>query len=158
MAQRYHSQRSSATSRSTNVNGNNFRGRSRGRGRSKPTGSLSSLRGRTPQLTGRRRPTGTSRSTDGGTLSSATTGHDERRVSQPAASHEDDELDDLAAVIMAVDLRERGTVGCAYYSAQMETLYVMEDAKYGNAELVGQCECPQNIISWASPHCSEAVH
>lgn len=83
---------------------------------------------------------GTSRSADERTLSVATVGRDKRRVSQSAGVLEDDNLGDLAAVIMAVDLRERGTVGCAYYSAQTETLYVMEDARYGNAELVGQCK------------------
>ncbi|KAF2748154.1 hypothetical protein M011DRAFT_422382 [Sporormia fimetaria CBS 119925] len=37
---------------------------------------------------------------------------------------------------MAVDLRERGTVGCCYYVAREETLYFMEDVKIGGLEVV----------------------
>lgn len=55
---------------------------------------------------------------------------------QPVESREEEELDDHSAIIMAVDLRERGTVGCAYYVAQSETLYLLEEAKFGNAEVI----------------------
>lgn len=51
-------------------------------------------------------------------------------------SREEEELDDHSAIIMAVDLRERGTVGCAYYVAHSETLYLLEEAKLGNAEVI----------------------
>lgn len=37
---------------------------------------------------------------------------------------------------MAVDVRERGTVGCAYYVAAEEKLYFMEDVKLGGADVV----------------------
>ncbi|KAF2093029.1 hypothetical protein NA57DRAFT_81710 [Rhizodiscina lignyota] len=37
---------------------------------------------------------------------------------------------------MAVDMRGRGDVGCAYYVAREETLYFMEDVKAGGADIV----------------------
>jgi DNA mismatch repair protein MSH5 len=44
--------------------------------------------------------------------------------------------DHLNEVIMAIDLRERGTVGCCYYVAMEERLYLMEDVKHGGLEVV----------------------
>jgi hypothetical protein len=49
----------------------------------------------------------------------------------------------LSEVIMAVNLTERGAIGCAYYVARTETLYFMEDVQMGDAEMVDSCE-------WAS--------
>lgn len=40
---------------------------------------------------------------------------------------------------MAVDLKEKGTVGCAYYVAREEKLYFMEDAKLGGVDMVDAC-------------------
>lgn len=39
-------------------------------------------------------------------------------------------------VIMAVDLRDRGTVGCAYYVAREEKLYMMDDIRFGGMEVI----------------------
>ncbi|KAI9670699.1 MAG: MutS protein msh5 [Alyxoria varia] len=44
--------------------------------------------------------------------------------------------EDIGEVVMAVDLRERGSVGCSYYVSHNETLYFMEDAELGNVEIV----------------------
>ncbi|MCJ1471038.1 MutS protein msh5 [Pseudocyphellaria aurata] len=46
-----------------------------------------------------------------------------------------EENDSLHEVIMAVDLRDKGTVGCCYYVAGEEKLYLMEDVKYGGIEI-----------------------
>lgn len=53
----------------------------------------------------------------------------------------DDDADneDLSEVVMAVNLTDRGTVGCAYYVARTETLYFMEEMRMGNAEVVDAC-------------------
>ncbi|KAM5507939.1 hypothetical protein McanMca71_001210 [Microsporum canis] len=48
----------------------------------------------------------------------------------------EDDDEDLCKVIMAVDIKDRGTVGCSYYSAQEEKLYVMEDIVYGELDIV----------------------
>jgi hypothetical protein len=49
------------------------------------------------------------------------------------------DLDALSEIVMAVDLTDRGTIGCAYYVARTETLYFMEDVQAGNAEMVDAC-------------------
>lgn len=51
---------------------------------------------------------------------------------------EEDEvdLDALNEVIMAVDIRERGTVGCCCYVAREEKLHFMQDVKLGGADVV----------------------
>lgn len=47
---------------------------------------------------------------------------------------EDD--DALNEVIMAVDVKDKGTVGCCFYIARQEKLHFMEDAKLGGLETV----------------------
>ncbi|KAI4125623.1 MAG: hypothetical protein LQ338_004150 [Usnochroma carphineum] len=49
---------------------------------------------------------------------------------------EREEDDSMNEVIMAVDLRGRGTVGCAYYVAREEKLYMMEDIRFGGIEVI----------------------
>lgn len=49
------------------------------------------------------------------------------------------DIDALNEVIMAVDLRERGTVGCCYYVARDEKLCFMEDVKFGGVDVVDTC-------------------
>ena len=49
---------------------------------------------------------------------------------------------------MAVDVRERGTVGCAYYVAAEEKLYFMEDVKLGGADIV---EAREAALDTSSP-------
>jgi len=44
--------------------------------------------------------------------------------------------DSLNEIVMAVDVRSRGTVGCAYYVAREEKFYFMEDVKLGGADIV----------------------
>ncbi|KAF2862781.1 hypothetical protein K470DRAFT_166767 [Piedraia hortae CBS 480.64] len=46
------------------------------------------------------------------------------------------DVDTLAEVVMAVNMTERGTIGCAYYVAWEEKLCFMEDAKQGSADIV----------------------
>ncbi len=46
---------------------------------------------------------------------------------------------------MAVDLRDKGTVGCAYYVAQDEKLYFMEDVKFGGPEILETCNVPRSV-------------
>lgn len=53
---------------------------------------------------------------------------------------EREEDDSMNEVIMAVDLRDRGTVGCAYYVAREEKLYMMEDVRLGGIEVIQTCK------------------
>lgn len=53
------------------------------------------------------------------------------------ANVQDREIDDaLDQVIMAVDMHDKETVGCCYYVAKEEKLYMMDDVKYGGIEVV----------------------
>ncbi|GAB1737513.1 hypothetical protein NU219Hw_g1824t1 [Hortaea werneckii] len=70
----------------------------------------------------------------------------------------DQDLDSLDEVVMAVNLTERGTVGCAYYAARTEKLYFMEDVKFGNADVVASLKLfvdPTVIL--VSTKCTEDV-
>ena len=48
--------------------------------------------------------------------------------------------DSLNEIVMAIDLRDRGTVGCCYYIAREERLYLMEDVKSGGIEIIDTCK------------------
>ena len=66
----------------------------------------------------------------------------------------------LSEVIMAVNLTDRGAIGCAYYVAQTETLYFMEDVQMGDVEMVDSCKF---MAISGRPHAkltkrSEALH
>lgn len=39
-------------------------------------------------------------------------------------------------IVMAVDMKERGTLGCAYYIAREEKLRLMEDVKMASLDIV----------------------
>lgn len=54
-----------------------------------------------------------------------------------------EENDSLNEVIMAVDLRDRGTVGCCYYIAREEKIYMMEDVKSGGIEVIDTRKQPR---------------
>ena len=54
---------------------------------------------------------------------------------------EREESDSLEHIVMAIDLRDRESVGCAYYVAREEKLYCMEDIKYGGLEIMNMCKC-----------------
>ncbi|KAK4993873.1 chaperone ATPase hsp78 [Elasticomyces elasticus] len=67
------------------------------------------------------------------TLSDATPS---QRATSPQREDGDADLDALNEIIMGVDLRDRGTVGCSYYVAREEKLYFMEDVKLGGVEVI----------------------
>jgi DNA mismatch repair protein MSH5 len=46
-------------------------------------------------------------------------------------------------VIMALDLKSRGMLGCAYYVAREERLFCMEDSIGSGLESIEQCRCLQ---------------
>lgn len=47
--------------------------------------------------------------------------------------------DNLDQVVMAIDIKERGTVGCCYYTAQKEKFYILGDIRSGGTEAVETC-------------------
>ena len=72
-------------------------------------------------------------------------GEDGPSDEHPLHAEDDDDADALNEVVLAVDLRERGTVGCAYYVARDEKLYFMEDARLGGVETIEARESFQTL-------------
>ena len=58
------------------------------------------------------------------------------RIIQEQDGDEVEEDDSLAERIMAVDMRNRGNVGCCYYVAQHEALYLLEDIRSAGLETI----------------------
>ena len=52
------------------------------------------------------------------------------------AVFEREEDDALNEIVLALDLRSSDTVGCSYYVAREEKLYLMGDMKIGGLEIV----------------------
>lgn len=59
----------------------------------------------------------------------------------PAPRNAQNEIDEsIDHVVMALDIRERGVVGCAYYVASEERLFCMEDVPTDGLETAEKCE------------------
>lgn len=98
-------------------------------------------------------------------IPSSTLSHVTSRVHQPraaanVASEQDARRDlerglddDLDQVVMAIDMKECGTVGCCYYVAQEEKLYILGDIRSSGTEAVETCLCtlvsimPSNLLT-----------
>lgn len=59
-------------------------------------------------------------------------------IGRPEEADFDD--DSLHEIVAAVNVRDRGTVGCAYYVAREGRLFCMEDIKLGGIDVVGSCK------------------
>ncbi|KAL9092316.1 MAG: hypothetical protein Q9165_004490 [Trypethelium subeluteriae] len=66
---------------------------------------------------------------------------------QTNAGEVDPDADVLNEVVMAVDVRDRGDVGCCYYVARDEKLYFMEDVKLGGVDVVDARICENARLS-----------
>lgn len=58
---------------------------------------------------------------------------------EPRPDNFEADMEMLNEIVMAVNLTDRGTVGCAYYVARDEKLYFMEDVRLGGADTVDAC-------------------
>ncbi|KAJ5904388.1 DNA mismatch repair protein MutS core [Penicillium tannophilum] len=60
-----------------------------------------------------------------------------RTETQHEADYSESSIDDdLGHVIVAIDIKEYGTVGCAYYSAEYEKMYLLGDSRSGGMETI----------------------
>jgi DNA mismatch repair protein MSH5 len=59
-----------------------------------------------------------------------------RATETDAEIQEREENDSVNEIIMAIDIKKGGTVGCAYYVAREETLYLMQDLQCGDLDIV----------------------
>lgn len=48
--------------------------------------------------------------------------------------------DDLDQIVAAIDMKDGGTVGCSYYSAQEKRLYLLGDIQHANSETIETCK------------------
>ena len=51
-----------------------------------------------------------------------------------------DEDSNSDEIVMCVDMRERGTVGCCYYESSTGSLHLVEDIQCGGLDAIGTCE------------------
>ena len=68
-----------------------------------------------------------------------------RFVPSDAASDVVRDDDFLEQVILAIDVKDKGRVGCAYYIAGEERLLCMEEVIGGGTEVVEKCESPPHL-------------
>lgn len=69
-----------------------------------------------------------------------------------------DEDDDFDMVVMAIDVRGRGKVGCSYYVAREEKLYLMEDISLGGLEIVDLRRPCTYFSKWRSRRLAVKIH
>lgn len=54
----------------------------------------------------------------------------------PQQADEQEEDESIDEIVMAIDTRDRGTIGCCYYVAANEALYLMGDVKSAGLEII----------------------
>ena len=72
------------------------------------------------------------------------------RIIQEQDGVEVEEDESLAERIMAVDMRNRGDIGCCYYVAQREALYLLEDIRSAGLETIDLREHIQSLVAGRS--------
>ena len=71
---------------------------------------------------------------------------------------EREDLDALNEIIMAVEMKERGSIGCAYYVARQEKLCFMEDIKMAGPEIIDTLKIHvQPTVVLISTRCEEKL-
>ncbi len=70
----------------------------------------------------------------------------EIRSEDESVIEEREDADSLNEVIMCVDMRDRGTVGCCYYVARDQKLYIMADVTYVGVEVIETCELSHSSL------------
>lgn len=71
---------------------------------------------------------------------------------------EREDLDALNEIIMAIEMKERGSIGCAYYIAREEKLCLMEDMKMAGLKIVDTLKIHiQPSVVLISTRCEEKL-
>jgi DNA mismatch repair protein MSH5 len=71
---------------------------------------------------------------------------------------EREDLDALNEIVMAVEMKERGSIGCAYYIAREEKLCLMEDIKMAGLEVLDTLKIHvQPTVVLISTRCEEKL-
>jgi DNA mismatch repair protein MSH5 len=75
-----------------------------------------------------------------------------------AEIQEREDLDALNEVVMAIEMKERGSIGCAYYIAREEKLCLMEDIKMAGLDIVETLKIHvQPTVVLISTRCEEKL-
>lgn len=53
--------------------------------------------------------------------------------------------DDLDLVVVAIDVRDSGTIGCSYYSTEEEALYLLGDMPSFGSDNIDTCLLTQRL-------------
>ncbi|KAL3711741.1 hypothetical protein TMatcc_000433 [Talaromyces marneffei ATCC 18224] len=54
----------------------------------------------------------------------------------PAVDEDENLVDDLGEVVMGIDIKEEGTVGCCFYIAREERLSILSDVQFGGKDFI----------------------
>ena len=65
---------------------------------------------------------------------------DEIQEGPQNTAHELEDDDTLDEVVLTIDMRNRDTIGCSYYVAREEKLYILSDVKYGGLDIIDNCK------------------
>lgn len=57
----------------------------------------------------------------------------EDRIQEDTEQNSDEDID---TVIMAIDMKDRGTLGCCYYAVREEKLYIFADARVADTTII----------------------
>ncbi|KAG0649696.1 hypothetical protein D0Z07_3763 [Hyphodiscus hymeniophilus] len=75
-----------------------------------------------------------------------------------AEIQEREDSDAMNEIIMAIEMKERGSIGCAYYIAREEKLFLMEDIKLAGLEIVDTLKLHvQPTVVLISTRCEESL-
>jgi DNA mismatch repair protein MSH5 len=63
--------------------------------------------------------------------------------------------DDIGHVIAAIDIKDCGTVGCAYYSAEKERMYLLTESRLGERDTIEACTfiVEFGLLLWMKTDC-----
>ena len=53
----------------------------------------------------------------------------------------------LDEIVMAIEMKDRGTIGCCYYVAAREAMFLMSDAKSAGLDIVDQRRCLEELTA-----------
>ena len=75
--------------------------------------------------------------------------HSEARLSEAEADEFDDDIEDgwKEHIIMAVDVTNKGIIGCCYYVAREQKLLLMSEICGGGLEILDSCWPADNLLS-----------
>ncbi|KAI4142752.1 MAG: hypothetical protein LQ340_007241 [Diploschistes diacapsis] len=62
-----------------------------------------------------------------------------------------EEEDSLSEVIMAIDMRDRDTIGCSYYVARVEKLYMLSDVRFGGLDIIDTRAIDESVDEHLDP-------